>query len=394
TVRYELWQLPDDQPGGPYPDQNFPGASLVFSRYNDQDDTLHLLTGPEFLRTDSYWLYTRIKKARPGQTKLRLYLSKYNAMPNMAPVFFWSTDQRHWQRATLLEPSTGAGLFQPLLTAPAEDFYLSSSLPFLDLEREELCRQAAALPYINQEIIGHSVAGNPITMLTATDLTVPPASKQDILIIIGQHSPQEMIGGHAILPLLTELANQPGLLQRLALHIVPTVNVDAAAYGSNGANLNLFNTNRCWFENPQPETEAIKSWCLREPRRLLLFFDWHAGGVWRNHTLLWFNREVKNTYAPNTAERLEQRQQTVFELLGRHCGIRPEDSVEHPFRNFCATDWFLVNFPECLPLTLEFSTCRNFDPRLGHTVPVSQDTIAMIGRQLAVVLQELIAAKT
>lgn len=94
------------------------------------------------------------------------------------------------------------------------------------------------------------------------------------------------------------------------------------------------------------------------------------------------------------AEHYEQCQQTVFELLSRHCGIRPEDSVEHPFRNFCATDWFLVSFPECLSLTLEFSTCSNFDLRVGHTVPVSQDTIAKLGRQLAVVLQKLITAET
>lgn len=393
TVRHELWQLPDDQPG-PCPDQDFSGASRVFGRYDAKTDTLHLLTGPEFLRTDSYWLCTRIRKARPGRTRLRLYLSKYNAMPNMAPVFFWSTDRRHWQPATLLEPSTETGLFQPLLTAPAEDFYLSSSLPFLDLERDDLCRQAAALPYVSQETIGHSVAGNPIVLLTATDPAVPASSKQDILIIIGQHSPQEMIGGHAILPLLTELAARPGLLQRLALHIVPTVNVDAAAYGSDGLNLNLFNTNRCWLEDPQPEIEAIKSWCRREPRRLLLFFDWHAGGTWRNHTLLWFNREVKNKYAPAFAERLDQRQQTMLELLGRHCGIRPQDGIEHVFRNCCATDWFQVNYPECLPLTIEFSTCSNFDPRVGHTVPVSADTVAMIGRQLAAVLQELLAAGT
>ena len=103
---------------------------------------------------------------------------------------------------------------------------------------------------------------------------------------------------------------------------------------------------------------------------------------------------MKNKYAPAFAERLDQRQQTMLELLGRHCGIRPQDGIEHVFRNCCATDWFQVNYPECLPLTIEFSTCSAFDPRVGHTVPVSADTVAMIGRQLAAVLQELLAAGT
>lgn len=238
------------------------------------------------------------------------------------------------------------------------------------------------------------MAGNPIVMLTATDATTPPQAKQHILILIGQHSPQEMISGHAILPLLTELANLPELLQHLALHIVPTVNVDAAAYGSDGCNLNLFNTNRCWFEDPQPEVQAVADWCRREPRRFLLFFDWHAGGTWRNHTLLWFNREVKEKYAPACAEEIDQRQQIVLEKLGRHCGIRPVDGIEHHFRNSCATDWFQVNFPECLPLTIEFSTCSHFDPQAERTLPVSQQSLARFGRQLAHVFHDLIGEKT
>lgn len=391
TVRRELWQLPND-PGGPEIDSEFSGASRVFGRYDAADRTLHLLTGPEFLRTDSYWLFTRIRQANAGRTLLRLHLAKYHAMPNMAPVFFWSPDRQHWHPAPLLEASTEAGQFQPLLHAPADNFFLASSLPFMDLERQNLCRQAAALPHVSQEEIGRSVAGNPIVMLTATDPAVPASDKHDVLIIIGQHSPQEMIGAHAIMPLFAELARRPALLRKLALHVVPTVNVDAAAYGSDGLNLNLYNTNRCWFEDEQPEIMAVIDWCRRQPRRFLLFFDWHAGGTWRNHTLLWFNRDVRQTHAPDHADQLDKRQAFVLERLGHHCGIRPEDGIEHPFRHCCATDWFQTHFPACLPLTIEFSTCSQFDPALGCSQPVTLDSLHQLGRRFASLLDDLLAS--
>ena len=63
TVRHELWQTPDD-PGGPAVHPDFSGASRVFSRYDAAADTLHLFSGPEFLRTDSYWLFTRITASK------------------------------------------------------------------------------------------------------------------------------------------------------------------------------------------------------------------------------------------------------------------------------------------------------------------------------------------
>ncbi len=392
TVRNELWQLPND-PGGPQVNGNFAGASRVFRRYDAPGDTLHLLSGPEFLRTDSYWLFTRIENARPGQSKLRLYLSKNSAMPNMAPVFFWSVDRRNWQRATLLEASSEAGLFQPLLTAPAEEFYLSSSIPFLFLEHEELLEQAIRYPFVRLQKIGESVSGHPITLLTATDRAIPVHEKKQVLIIIGQHSPQEMIGAHCILPMLEELAKKSGLLQKLALHIVPTVNVDGAAWGSDGLNLNLLNTNRCWFENLQPEVLAVENWCRKQPGEFFLFFDWHAGGTWRNHTLLWFNRDVKEKYAPEFASLLDERQQLTLQLLGELCGIRPQDGIEHYYRNSCATDWFQNQFPKCLPLTIEFSTCSNYNPETRQAEPVTQQSLTQIGQNFAKVMQKIIEAE-
>ncbi len=378
TVRMELWNSPSDA-GGPQVSGDFPSAGTVFPRYDAASDTLSLFTGPEFLCSQTYWINTRITGARAGRTRLRMYMSFNNNMPNMAPVFFWSTDRIAWNKVKLLEPADEAGRFLPLLEAPADDFYLSSSIPFQEPERYELLKWAEAQPFTRVEELGKSLGGRPIHLITATDFTVPDTEKKHFMFIIGQHSPQEIIGAHSIRPLLEKLGAEPEMLKKMAFHVVPTVNVDCAALVSNGCNLDGWNTNRCWNENIQPEIACIQDWIRGRNHGFELFIDIHAWGVWRNHALLWFNREVYGKYAGTHMETSMARQERFFELLEEHCGIRRDDTVDFPFRGCGAKDWMLENHPECLVYDLEMSTCSNFDPRTGHTVPVSGDTLRMIG---------------
>ncbi len=379
TVRMELWNMKDD-PGGPRVSTDFPCSSRVFSKYDAAGNVLHLFTGPEFVCSQTYWVYARVSGAEAGRSKLRMHMSFSNSMPNMAPVFFWSRDRVTWQKVKLLEPADDAGRFYPLLEAPAEDFYIASSIPFQETERYELLDWARTLPFVKIAEIGQSVGGRPIHLLTASDNTVPDKDKKHFMFIVGQHSPQEIIGAHTIRPLLETLAETPELLKKMAFYVVPTVNTDCAALGSNGCNLDGWNTNRCWAENIQPEVACIQQWTKAQPHGFDLFIDIHAGGTWRNHTLLWFNRDVYARYAGAHLEQSMAGQDLFFELAARHCGLRKVDACEFPFRGFGAKDWMLMNYPECLVYDLEMSTCSNFDPRVGHTVEVSQDTLAMTGR--------------
>jgi hypothetical protein len=213
TARYELWNSVND-PDGPVISTDFTACSRAFSAYNATEKTVTIFTGPEFIRSQSYWLYCLVQGAVPGLTKLRMHLSCFSGMPNMAPVFFWSRDRKVWQKIKLLEPTDDRERFCPLLLAPAENFYLSSSIPFVSEERRELLEWAKSYSGIKIMEIGKSPGNIPIELLKISDWTVDDAEKQHFMFIIGQHSPQEMIGAHCMRALLQELLTDAGLSKK------------------------------------------------------------------------------------------------------------------------------------------------------------------------------------
>lgn len=301
----------------------------------------------------------------------------------MSPRLFWSPDRRTWEEAPLTEPTDEMGRYYPLITAPAENFYLSTSIPFMLTELGELLQRIEKIDFVQSRTLGHSVEGRPITLLTMTDTSVPDDDKAHVVLTIGQHSPMEMVGAHFIDPILRYLDTHREALRSLALDCVPIVNMDCAAHGSDGMNLNLQNTNRCWFENLQPETRCIidhYEGCSHPPD---LFLDIHSGGCWRNHTLLRLDPAFLREHFGSDGERLVDEQMAVNRLLERHAGIRCADGVDHVFRECCAKDWFKVRFPDCISCDLELSLCTYFDPIDRVTRPVDQRSLEVAGTGLA-----------
>ena len=388
TVRHDLFGRTGSG-DGPSVDGDFPDSSRVYGFHDATTDTLDLFTGPEFVRSDSYWLFTRIAGARPGVTRLRLNAASGYAKerPGMSPRLFWSPDRETWEEAPLVEPTDEMGRYYPLITAPAESFYLSTSIPFMQTELAELLIRAEDIGFVEDRTIGHSVEGRPITLLTMTDSSVPSEDKTHVVLTIGQHSPMEMVGAHFIDPILRYLDGHREALRSLVLDCVPIVNMDCAAHGSDGMNLNLQNTNRCWFENLQPETRCIIDHyeaCSQPPD---LFLDIHSGGCWRNHTLLRLDPEFLREHFGKEGDRLVDEQMEMNLLLERHAGIRCIDGVDHVFRRCCAKDWFKVRFPDCISCDLELSLCTYFDPIDRITRPVDQRSLEVVGTGLAKAIQ-------
>jgi len=369
---------------------DFPDSSRVFAFRGADQDAVDVFTGPEFVRSDSYWVLTRVSGARPGRTRLRLHTTTGYARrtPGMSPRFFWSPDREVWEELPLVEPTDESGRFFPLLRAPAESFYLSTSIPFMQHELAQLLDSVESLPFVSRKTLGASVAGRPITLLTMTDETVADDSKAHVVFIVGQHSPMEMAGAHLIAPLCRWFAARPDALRSLAVHCVPVVNVDCAAHGSDGMNLNLRNTNRCWFDDIQPETQCIMDHFDAQPWNPDLFLDLHAGGCWRNHTLLRLDPAFIRERFGAHGDDLVARQTAVNELLERHAGMRCVDGIDHQFRECCAKDWFKVRFPDCISCDLELSLCTYFDPVERVTKPVTQHSFDVVGAGLAAAFAE------
>jgi hypothetical protein len=390
TSKHELFEL-EDNPGGATAQTDFQDASRIFSFWNTKKQLLEIFTGPEFVRSDSYWLFCKISGAKAGETLLRInHIFGYaKRTPGMAPRFFWSQDRVKWEECLMLEPVDTSGNYYPLLQAPAKEFYLSTAIPFLTFELGEMFDNANNFKFVDRKTLGLSVGGNEIHLLKLTDRSVPDAEKHHIALIIGQHSPMEMVGAHFISPIIEYLAETPELLKRNVYYFVPIVNIDCAVWGSDGLNLNKRNTNRCWFDDIQPETRCVMDYFENLPHKIDSFVDIHAGGLWRNHTLLRMSPDFFKERFPETSAMLIEKQTRFNKLLEQHAGIRYKDGMDHVFRNCCAKDWFKITYPDCVSCDLELSTCTWFDPRDGKTKPLTQESLSVVGKGFVKAISEM-----
>ncbi len=379
SVRRDITLLPDDT-AAPAVDTDFPNASRVFTRYDGKNGVLHLFTGTEFIRSDSYWLLCRI--ATKGGL-VRLYPTEFQSPPGMAPAFFRSADRQTWLRCEVLESTDESGRNRPLIMLPEGTWYLSSSIPFMKLEQDQLFEKFGKLPDFEVKEIGRSTHGHPISLIRAGH------GSYQVFFTIGQHSPMEMIGCHILASLLERFAADPELRETISLYAVPPVNMDAAISGSDGWNGEGWNTNRCWFKDIQPENIAVEQFLLNSGIDPDLMIDWHSGGVWRGHTVLSFSDEIIGKYAGKDISSAVSGRDYLLKLLEKECGFRKTENYSFPFRNSCAHDWFLVHFPNAVSITVELSVTTCFDPEKHRYIKVDQDSLIRCGRAMKNVLSAM-----
>lgn len=383
-------------------DRNFPGGSLAFSFYHPEQDVLEVFTGPGFHATVTYWLFVRVIGATAGKTAVRVHFDE-QGLPNMHPVLFYSLDGRRWHRTRTVEASSQENVFDPLILAPAKSFYLSTAIPFLT---EDVGRLKAAVkdnPMIEVTAAGASGEGREITLFRVTDPSVNDKQKKHLAIIVGQHTPQEMMGGHFLAPMIAYLLKRPELLKKMVLHFVPIVNVDCAYWSSSGM-VGGYNPNRCWATNSQmasrditdysghklppdtksqPENRGIKDYFGNLKRRgigLDMFLDIHAGGTFRNHPIFVRREEAWKTFAGSRAPEMSARHDRLVALLEEHAGLRSVDAApDWTTDAITASGYFQKTFPQSISLTLELSTSSYFNPVLRKTRVFDQDSLEIVG---------------
>ncbi|MFH1477748.1 MAG: M14 family zinc carboxypeptidase [Verrucomicrobiota bacterium] len=391
TARFELFQGGAGKPDGCVVKTDFSGASKVFCAYHGNRDLIDIYTGPEFSEATSYWLFVRVTGAVKSKTKLRIHQHLYEK-PNMCPVFFWSLDRKKWFRANSSKVTDERGAFNPLLEAPARDFYLASSIPFLEKELQDTVSQLKRLPFVQIANIGRTVEKRDIKLFKLTDGTVPDVKKKHIVLICGQHSPMEMLGAHFLRPMVDYLKKNKTILQKIVLYFVPIVNMDCAHWGGNGSNVNKLNTNRCWFKNFQPETSGILNYFKKLKHKGIkvdYFIDIHAGGTFRNHPLVTYSDNfyigptVQNIFKGKAdAQKIIHEKHRALKLLEQYAGLRTIDSFEVNFRRATAHDYFRLAYPEAMAFSLELGTSSYFDPIKKESRIVDQPSLRIVGEGL------------
>jgi hypothetical protein len=253
--------------------------------------------------------------------------------------------------------------------------YIASGPVFAHQQREDLLQWAADRKYVSVSEIGQSVEGRPLHCIRVGKKPDGPGTS-GVAVVCGQHSPLEVMGAFVIEPMIRLLRKRSELLDACTFYFVPTVNVDGAYYGSNGANAAGRNTNRHWLTELQPETKAVIDHFnnLRDMGQSIDFaVDIHAGGIFKNHVLMHMGDGEGATLSD--AEKAEQ--ESWRDLLEQYAGLRRADGWALAQLKLRATDYF-HQVHMCQAFCLEVSSCSYFDPADQKTKVFTTDAFGIL----------------
>lgn len=363
-----------------------PGGSSFEPRWVGER-TVEFFTHPDFSRTSSYWVFLRVEEVAPMPDRL-VVRTTWHGGANMTPTFFASRDRSDWWRVAPVRVHMGPGRTDWAAEFDARALagcYLASAPVFGDEERRALLTWAAAQPHVTVREIGRSVEGRPLHVIRV-GAREDGGAPHGVVVLCGQHSPLEIMTARVIEPMIRALIARPELLDACSFWFVPTVNVDCAHYGGNGANAARRNLNRHWFTELQPETACIIEMLeglLAAGQRIDLGIDLHAGGIFRNHVLMPMGPTEE---VPLSAQALAE-QEIWRDLLERHAGLRRADGRPLAQQKLRASDW-LHQVAGATGLCLEMSTCSFFDPRTGRTREFGLDAFDVLAHGIVAACAE------
>jgi len=149
-------------------------------------------------------------------------------------------------------------------------------------------KDALSLPFYNRSVIGQSVEGRNMEMVTITNFSVPLCEKEVIWVITGQH-PSEKNSQRQTWYMMDFLLNETNVTaayyrDNYLFKIFPMMNPDGIYHGYTRYNANLQDLNRDWDDGPgnyEPEIDVVfgylKDW-LNEGKDIDIFIDQHGFG--------------------------------------------------------------------------------------------------------------------
>ena len=348
--------------------------------------------------TSNYWHHLAI-------TDPRIRSVRFPIFTEMGTRFFGSRDHANWcGLAGRIIPAPGHGeRCLSVSLPPRKDCLYIANAPVYDEERRDADLAEAVRLGAAVHRAAVSRGGLPVHVVELTNPAVALRSKTGVALICGQHSPLEQMTGFLGLPLLRELARlhaarglAHGILDRLAVFWVPIFNIDCARRALPGCTLDGANPNRCWFKNQGPEQTGVERFFTQRRRqglRLGLMLDGHAGGLWRNHTILadYLMPHAKVEQAtrfgrPRHALPLapaDAPKPRWFEILDRHAGLREVWENGVAGAQMCrAPEWFQATFG-CPAMTIECSVVSCFDPDTRRTRGFDLASFKQLGQRLA-----------
>lgn len=265
------------------------------------------------------WYYFRVEgaKGKPLTIDMVDLPGEYNYRPNRGAVtgdtLPWiSEDNQHWRQIEAVEYEADVPLLRLRLTPRTNQVWIAHVPPYTNQHLDRLLREFKKSPHLQQQIIGKTVQGRELLLLTITDERVPLADKKVIWLMFRQHSWEagsSWAGEGALRFLLASTPMAEIMRQTAIFKILPLCDPDGVARGGVRFNANGFDLNRNWdVEDAQKMPE------IAAQRKAIL--DWLDGGNRIDLFLSLHNTEtVEYLDGPPSDDRYRLLMERFFKLL-------------------------------------------------------------------------------
>ncbi len=234
------------------------------------------------------WYYFRVDDAKQRALTIDLIdlPGEYNYRPNRGAVTgetlpWYSEDNRHWQPIETVEYQPDTPLLRIRLTPRTNKIWLAHVPPYTKQQLQRLLGSFKTHSDLRQQVVGRTVQGREILLLTITDESAPATQKKVIWLMFRQHSWEagsSWAGEGAIRFLLSGDPVARRMRQTAIFKIFPLCDPDGVARGGVRFNAHGFDLNRNWDtvdETKMPEIaaqrKAILAWVdAGQPVDLLL----------------------------------------------------------------------------------------------------------------------------
>jgi hypothetical protein len=204
------------------------------------------------------WFYFRMDNVRGRELTITLtgfapgeYNDKPSAHMNGEPKPVFSFDNEHWQQITDMAWDAAKSEGTLHLRPETDSVWLAFVPPYTHARLVRLLQDVAKSSYARVEIVGRSVLGRDLPVVTVTDFSKPDAGKKTIWLQARDHaweSPTSFIMEGALKFAVSDEAAAKALRENYLLVFTPMVDPDGSALGRVRFNANGWDFNRHWDE--------------------------------------------------------------------------------------------------------------------------------------------------
>ena len=238
---------------------NFEGASLGnVDRIDSNHFHCHVKgeTDQDGRNRQASWFYFRVDGAKNQPLTLDLVdlTGEYNYKPTRGSITkdtlpFYSDDQRTWHELKTADFDESVPLQRIHITPKSDRIWIAHVPPYTNRDLTRLLAGIKDSPYLKDAVVGKSVKGRDILLLTISDATVSDREKKVIWLMFRQHSWEAGSSWAAEGTIRFLLSSDPmarRILRGAIVKVYPMCDPDGVARGGVRFNVYGYDLNRNW----------------------------------------------------------------------------------------------------------------------------------------------------